>query len=316
MPSVPDSSAQAERTLLIVAIILLSGLLFSGLASYWSSYGYALTIGVPLTMGCAFGYGVRLKRKGQIALGLVLVAVLVVSILALGWAGTVCLGVFLVIVGVPATVGIAIGVFLRRRLDRRSLGRDALGVLLLLALPVPGLYAESLSRPQYTEAIHTSRVIGAPPHRVWDALVFYEQIPQRRSLAALIGLPRPLYTIGEIGAVGDRKRCVYSSGHLVKLITEYLPGRLLRFDVVEQVGVEDRSIELLDGSFELAPLPNGTTRLTLTTRYRPLLQARPLWRPFERYFGTELHEHVLDAMQTTSEGAFPLLVRRNDREER
>ena len=51
-------------------------------------------------------------------------------------------------------------------------------------------------------------------------------------------------TEGRVDGPGDTKRCVYESGHLVKRITDYQPGEPFGFDVIEQVGIEDRSAEL------------------------------------------------------------------------
>ena len=72
-------------------------------------------------------------------------------------------------------------------------------------------------------------------------------------------------------------------------------------DVIEQEGIEDRSIQLVDGSFALRESEGGTV-VTLTTRYRPLLQARVFWRPFEQRLTTVLHDHVLDAIERRVDG--------------
>ena len=126
--------------------------------------------------------------------------------------------------------------------------------------------------------------------------MFYEEVTLEPPLFARIGLPHPLRTEGDIGGVGDIKRCVYSSGYLRKKITHYEPGRLLEFDVIEQVGVEDRSADLTRGSFAFEETSDGRTLLTLTTVYRPLLSARAAWRPFERSLAHVLHNHVIDGM--------------------
>ena len=66
--------------------------------------------------------------------------------------------------------------------------------------------------------------------------------------------------------------------------------------MIEQVNIEDRSVELIDGSFEFEEIEPGRTRVTLTTRYKPLLQARPVWKPFEHAVVHVLHDHVLNWM--------------------
>ena len=68
-----------------------------------------------------------------------------------------------------------------------------------------------------------------------------------------------------------------------------------------QHGVEDRSFELISGSFEFESVGEGQTRVVLKTAYRPLLQARFYWRPFEERLAHVLHEYVLDAMSVQAE---------------
>jgi hypothetical protein len=153
--------------------------------------------------------------------------------------------------------------------------------------------------------VRTSRVVALSPQEAWERIVFYEEVPARPPALARIGLPRPLYTEGNAGAAGDLKRCVYSTGYLLKRITIHRPPRRLAFEVIEQHGVEDHSVDLIDGGFELEPVGEGATRITLETRYRPLLQARLFWRPFEHRLAHVLHNHVLDgiAEETSDEVA-------------
>lgn len=126
--------------------------------------------------------------------------------------------------------------------------------------------------------------------------MFYEEVGAEPPRLAQIGIPYPLGTEGIVDEVDDTKRCLYEGGHLVKLITDFRPGERFAFDVIEQVGIEDRSVELIDGSFEFEEVAPGRTLVTLTTRYRPLLQARAAWRPFEYAVVHVLHDHVLDWM--------------------
>ena len=106
-----------------------------------------------------------------------------------------------------------------------------------------------------------------------------------------------LRVLKEIIGVGDTKTCVYNKGRLVKRITQYRPAEFLEFDVIEQHGIEDRSVRLISGSFRFENAGSGQTRVTLTTAYEPLLTARLAWRPFERQLARSLHEHVLTGIE-------------------
>lgn len=274
------------------------GLALWALAANWESYGWALVLGVPLAIGALCGYTGHGKR------GLALLVVffvglgLAVSAATLHISGLLCATVLLTISIVPMLVGVLAGFALRRMSEERRVASVLIPVLLIV-LPVPGLWVEGRLGPPprgTVEVVRTSRVVALDPQEAWGRIVFYEEVPARPPALARIGLPRPLYTEGSAGAVGDLKRCVYSSGYLIKRITEHAPPRRLTFEVLEQHGVEDRSVELIDGGFELEPAGDGATRITLETRYRPLLQARLFWRPFEHRLAHVLHNHVLDGI--------------------
>ena len=133
--------------------------------------------------------------------------------------------------------------------------------------------------------------------QAWDRWVFYEEVEHERPLLLRLGLPTPSHVEGKIQSVGDRQVCVYTGdARLVKKATQVEPGKRLAFDVVGQHHFENNSIRLIDGSFDFAPVTPGETRVTLTTRYEPLLRPRVLWRPIEHTFTHELHGHVLKGM--------------------
>jgi hypothetical protein len=203
------------------------------------------------------------------------------------------------IVVAPALVGLAAGVLLRTRIRKTNFSqRDYLPMIVVLFISGGCIYVEAaLVGRSPEETVRTERILPFESGQVWDSLVFYEEVRHEPPLLARIGLPHPLYTSGEIVAVGDTTKCVYNKGYLVKRITEYRPGELLSFEVVEQQGIEDRSVRLVSGSFEFERIAHGRTRVTLTTVYEPLLSARPVWRPFEIKIARALHDHVLTGIE-------------------
>ncbi len=283
--------------ILAFAILGAAAVLIVGL--YQGSFGWALVFGIPIALGFVFGFALK-PRKHAAFLGFLSLIAIVGSIATLGLSGLVCGLVFLVIAAVPTLVGILLG-----RLLAYRLGRNLSFGLLLPWLLFPTLGGLVLAEARWTpafeiESIETRRVLAHPADQAWKSLVFYEDVPLRPPLLARLGVPHPIRTAGHVAGPGDVRLCRYSSGHLRKRITAYQPGRLLAFDVIEQVGVEDHSAELISGSFRFEPLPNGWTEVVLTTTYRPLLQARWAWRPFERAVAHVLHEHVLDGMELTN----------------
>jgi hypothetical protein len=278
---------------------LIGGLALMAAADQWASYGWAFVVLIPFAVGLIFGYATDVDRGLHVFAVIFLMLGLLGGVLVAGLAGVVCGVIASVLALVPTAIGVGVGAWLRRstrsRVSRASVTLSSLLVVLATGTLV---YGESLlGAPAVEEEVATARILDMEPTAAWELLMFYEEVDVEPPLYARIGLPHPLRTEGEMRAVGDVVRCVYSKGQLRKRITVFEPGRRLAFDVIEQTGVEDRSAELRRGSFDFETLGDGRTRVTLTTVYRPLLAARPAWRPFEQRLAHVLHEHVLDGME-------------------
>ena len=287
-----------------LVMILGGSILLFYLASRWHSFGYVLVVLVPLVIGFAVAY----FAPGPVWLRVSIAAIVLVSVVAIlltvGVAGLLCASILLIMAGFPLALGLLVAILARRILERRRRGPGAPTGLSVLFLGTLGLlYAESLLPANFeAETIRTVQILELPAPEVWSRFLFYEDWGQERPFLLKVGLPRPLHTVGRVSGPGDIKTCVYDKGYLVKEIQSYIPARELAFDVIEQVGIEDRSIRLLDGSFRLDPLGPGRTRVTLVTRYVPKLQARVFWRPWERRVTRFLHQHILNGIEARRAG--------------
>jgi hypothetical protein len=147
-----------------------------------------------------------------------------------------------------------------------------------------------------SEAVRTTIRLDASPEAVWKALRFYEEVPDRPGLLLFILLPRPIRSEGEKIQVGAIVRCVYEGGHIVKRTTAAEPGRLLRFEVLEQnLGIEN-CVSMGEGSYEIRTADRGS-EVCLTTHYRGHLRPRALARSFERILAHRVHRHILEGMR-------------------
>ena len=224
--------------------------------------GYVLVVVLPLVIGFALAY----FAPGPVWLRVLIVAVVLASLFAtlltLGIAGLLCASILLMMAGFPLAIGLVLAICVRRLLEKKRHSPGAPTVLSLLFLVTLGLlYAESLLPANFEpETIRTVQVLELPAPEVWSRFLFYEDWGHERPFLLKLGLPRPLHTVGRVSGPGDIKTCVYDKGYLVKEIQSYIPVRELTFDVIEQVGIEDRSIRLLDGGFRLDPLGPGRTR--------------------------------------------------------
>ncbi len=285
--------------LFLATLIGLAALAALYFAEIWASYGYGLLLGVPLLIGSAIGYAFNFLRASAVAAILCGIVLLATLALTFQFAGMLCVTSLALIFVLPFAFGLVAGAGLRqlgRTREQRSAKKAAITSLLALA-PLAPLYLESkMEFEGGVEVVATQRVLELPADVVWDSILFYEEVRDKPPLLARIGLPRPLRTEGSSSRVGDLTRCVYDTGYLLKRIVESKASERLAFEVIEQRGIEDRSIELIDGSFDLESLGPSRTRLTLTTRYRPLLQGRLVWLPFESALTRALHSHVIDEM--------------------
>jgi hypothetical protein len=139
--------------------------------------------------------------------------------------------------------------------------------------------------------------VAAPADRVWEGLIFFEQIRGRPSLFLRLLLPAPKRAEGPRPAVGDEIRCLYEGGHLVKRVTRVDRCRHYAFEIAEQRLSVGAGIRLLGGSYALQELPDGATGIALETRYESPRRPAWFWRPVEAAVCHAFHRHMLAAMR-------------------
>ena len=143
--------------------------------------------------------------------------------------------------------------------------------------------------------VRTSQRYAAEPLRVWQELLYYEQIDVPPPLLLRLLLPRALRTVGRKSNVGDEAVCEYDGGHLRKRVTEVVQGERYRFEVVEQ-DLPLGPTRLQGGCYDIRPLPGGGSELTLETRYLSGRRPASLWSPVEASVCHAFHRHILAAM--------------------
>ena len=272
------------------------------------SLGWGIFIAVPFMLGALVGYRPSPKRRAGLILlqvvGLICALLLVILLMVGEFAGVLCGIMLILIFFVPTLGGFYFGVagafVLTRCLKKtRFSQREHLPVILgLLLLPGAAHLAErAFAPPIAIETVRTEQLVPLGHMQAWDRWVFYEEVTHERPWLLRLGLPTPSHVQGKIKAVGDQQVCVYTGdARLVKQATHVVPGELLAFDVIEQRKFENNSIRLIDGAFDFERVSDNETRITLTTRYEPLLRPRVLWQPIEHTFAGELHRHVLKGM--------------------
>jgi hypothetical protein len=146
-------------------------------------------------------------------------------------------------------------------------------------------------------SIVTRMKFATSRERVWDGLMFYEQLEVRPPLHLRLLLPLPIGTENSKSRVGDEVRCLYQGGHLLKRITRIDPGCHYGFEVVEQNLAIGGGLTLSGGCYTLCALPTGDTEVAVTTRYVSLRRPGWLWKPIEAAVCHLFHRHLLSAMR-------------------
>lgn len=277
----------------IAATVALVALTFVGLAT--TSFGFAFLAGAPFVCGMVIGRWVQAARVVKVVWALVGIGSVIGGAVTANLAGLICGVAFGVVASAPLLAGVYVGSALAGTL--RPGGSIASVVLVAILIPLE----QATLPPAGVESVSTVQISAMTRNEVFSRITFYEDTTGVPPRLLRIALPRPVRTLGAAERVGDRPRCLYDGGFIVKEITAVDPGRLYEFRVVEQVGVEDHAVSLVGGSVQLDALDASRTKVVLTTTYRPKLSARIAWRPFERAVIHELHEHVLYEMLTPDE---------------
>jgi hypothetical protein len=205
-----------------------------------------------------------------------LVYSLLCTVLGLGSAwffqreGIVCL-----IIGWPTVyIGTAVGALAGRVWFQKNHDRLNLCIVPILVLAAA---AEPTLRGSHTGVVTDEIQIAAPPSKVWPHVLAFSEIPAAPDYWLFrVGLPYPTETTNGGDFVGADRACKFSGGAVFKeKVSEFLPERLLTFDIVE-MPPDPELLGHLDahrGQFELRDNGDGTTTLVGRTWYT--LHVRP-----------------------------------------
>ena len=160
---------------------------------------------------------------------------------------------------------------------------------------------DSIAAVAQASAVITRMTVAASPARVWQGLIFYEEIGERPPLYLRLLLPVPIRTEGRISEVGDEAKCLYEGGHLLKRLTRIERGDLYEFEVAEQELAVGGGMRLSGGRYTLRELPDSQTELAVETRYVSTKWPRWFWKPLEAMVCHVFHRYLLSSMRRKME---------------
>ena len=146
-------------------------------------------------------------------------------------------------------------------------------------------------------SITTGMTFATSTDKVWEGLLFYEEIDGQPPAYLRLLLPIPIRTEGKISEVGSEVMCLYEGGHLLKRITRIEAERFYEFEVAEQSISVGGSMLLCGGGYTLRKLSDAATEVAVETRYISSKWPRWFWRPLEGIVCHCFHRYLLISMR-------------------
>lgn len=272
---------------IIVLAVLISAVVFG-------AYGWGLFVATPFTVGIATAY--IANRQTVLSVGQTTTLVL-----AAAATGTLALVMFalegLLCIVLAAPLGAlvaALGGLLGRGAARAGKSRS-MPLMSVSLLPVIFMLEAGMP-PSVTIQVERSALISAQPAAVWSAITSGATIQIPPGLVDAMDMAYPLRSelIGE--GVGARRIGHFSTGLAEERVTEWVPGKRLSFMVLTQPPAMDEMspyrkvhaphttgyFETGETRFDLQPLGNGTTRLTITSIHALRMDPALYWEPLAR----------------------------------
>lgn len=238
-------------------------------------------------------------------------AFIVIAVLVFREAG-ICAIMAAPIFYLGSALGSAISGLSLRKWRSRSVS-SCLVVLPLLALPAEPF----MPAPVLDGQVQSVVVIDAPLETVWKNTVEIPKIAPQELMwtfsHGVVGVPQPIDARLEGAGVGAVRHLRWTHGvTFEEVVTDWQPGRHLawtfRFgpqsipDAVEgHIKIDSSYLRIANGDYRLDPLPDGKTRLSLTTHYAIATPINVYCAWWGSIFLRDFHGTVLNVIQKRSE---------------
>jgi hypothetical protein len=201
--------------------------------------------------------------------------IVVAAAWVVGAEGSICIVMGLPLMLPLASVGGIVGA---SRTGRVSAALPVVAILPWVVMPI------ERGRPAVKRFVTTTTAItiAAPPAAVWPLVVSVDSITpeeQHSALFSTIGFPKPVAATLDRPGVGGIRTATFEHGIVFReTIVAWEPERRIRFTISPDaipattldphVTIGGPYFDVLTGTYELRPLPNGSTQLVLTSEHR------------------------------------------------
>lgn len=294
-------------TALIVVAVAVSALTMG-------AYGWGLFVATPFLVGLITGFLVNRGHLRSMAetFGAVAIAGALgtLALLMLALEGLMC-----VILILPLAIGLAaIGGVIGRAAAKRLIDpRQPFYSVALLPLI---FLLDAAMPPELPIATRTATTVDAPPDAVWASLTADRPVREAPGLVGLAGLAYPVAARIAGTGVGAHRHGEFSTGIADERVTVWQPGRALAFRVVRQPpAMEEMSpyrklqtphlvgyFDTGETRFDLTPLPDGRTRLTVSASHVLRIDPVLYWAPIARWAIEQNVSRVMADLRHDAEG--------------
>ena len=282
--------------------------------------GYGALIAIPFCAGALFVNSTgQYSPLGCLAAPVILMAICLVLV-SIGMEGFICVAMVLPVWIVLGLGGGLTAVLSHHWMAPQDEGGARLRAVGLAALPFILIYAEAAAPPQWqSRDVARSIVVDADSATIWPRLVSIGDISEAEGewnvTQELLGVPRP-----------RSATLIERDGHPVRLarwgeaisfeerVAAIDPGRSIgwRFAFPDDslqnhtdrhISPDGEMLKIATGGYELEPLADGRTRVTLTTTYH--MRSRMGW--YLEWWGElllgDVQDNVLTIVKDRSEAA-------------
>lgn len=301
------------KTLFAVGFASLYGLivrlLFGFMEDFMGIMSITFLVLVPVFIGFLTVILIPKVSNGAVAFFLPWLTsfVILVITIALSIEGAICWIMVFPFFAILAGIGGSVAYSIKKRnarnkdLDKNDWGKpNTLNVSVLFFVPALLGYLEGERTLVPVEYMITKQiVIEAPTTEVWRQLTHINELKaseRKGSFSTLMGFPKHLRTVADTFAVGGTRFAVYEKGlYFKETISEYVPGKRMMLDITtdpdnipptvmdEHILIGGKHLDILKDEYSLEQLPDGSSRLSLSSRFRintPLNWYAGLWATY------------------------------------
>lgn len=292
------------------------------------AFGESLPIAVPMTFTFIFlvpmavGYlavagapGEERRALRAVVLPLAASLMLLVTVLAVGVEGMICVVMMTPVFLVMAVAGGALALIVRLIRDRRM---RATAFVLVLVLPyAAGPVERQIPQLQSRRVVENRIRIRADPETVWRQIIRVPAIrPEeyRTTFIHRIGFPRPIAATLSHEGVGGVREASFERGVLFReTVIDWVPQRRLSFTIAvdsiptrtldQHVTVGGEYFDVLDGTYEIVPVSANEVELRLWSTHRLSTHFNAYASLWTDFVMRQIQGNILEVVRARAEAA-------------